>query len=440
MHKLKRTLGLFEAIMYGVGVIVGVGVYSLIGKASAFAGNATWLAFLLGAFIAVCTGMSYAELSSMFPKSSADYYYITKAFNNRFLAFLVSWLLIFAGLVGIATVSRGFSGYAKGLSSVNETVLSILLIIFISFVVIRGIKISSALNVLLVALTIFGLLIVIGFGIRHFGSVDYFYSPYGLNGILVAAPIIFFAFLGFENIVSIAEETKSPRKNIPRAIIGSIAITTILYILVSLSIVSLVGWQVLANSDAPLALAVEKESNIGSFIITLIALTATSSTVLGLIIYLSRIVYGIAKEGSLPKFLALVHPRYKTPWVAIAVIAFFSILFLFFGDMVTTASLATFSTLTAFIAVNLAVIWLRRYKISRKFKVPLNVRNFPIPSFLGIVLCSFMLLNVSLEVFKVGLLIILAGIIYSLILDRILRWLRVWENLKRALSKISRSF
>jgi len=440
MHKLKRTLGLFEAIMYGVGVIVGVGVYSLIGKASAFAGNATWLAFLLGAFIAVCTGMSYAELSSMFPKSSADYYYITKAFNNRFLAFLVSWLLIFAGLVGTATVSRGFSGYAKGLSSVNETVLSILLIIFISFVVIRGIKISSALNVLLVALTIFGLLIVIGFGIRHFGSVDYFYSPYGLNGILVAAPIIFFAFLGFENIVSIAEETKSPRKNIPRAIIGSIAITTILYILVSLSIVSLVGWQVLANSDAPLALAVEKESSIGSFIVTMIALTATSSTVLGLIIYLSRIVYGIAKEGSLPKFLALVHPRYKTPWVAIAVIAFFSILFLFFGDMVTTASLATFSTLTAFIAVNLAVIWLRRYKISRKFKVPLNVRNFPIPPFLGIVLCSFMLLNVSLEVFKVGLLIILAGVIYSLILDRILRWLRVWENLKRALSKISRSF
>lgn len=440
MHKLKRTLGLFEAIMYGVGVIVGVGVYSLIGKASAFAGNATWLAFLLGAFIAVCTGMSYAELSSMFPKSSADYYYITKAFNNRFLAFLVSWLLIFAGLVGIATVSRGFSGYAKGLSNINETVLSILLIIFISFVVIRGIKISSALNVLLVALTIFGLLIVIGFGIRHFGSVDYFYSPYGLNGILVAAPIIFFAFLGFENIVSIAEETKSPRKNIPRAIIGSIAITTILYILVSLSIVSLVGWQVLANSDAPLALAVEKESSIGSFIVTLIALTATSSTVLGLIIYLSRIVYGIAKEGSLPKFLALVHPRYKTPWVAIVVIAFFSILFLFFGDMVTTASLATFSTLTAFIAVNLAVIWLRRYKISRKFKVPLNVRNFPIPSFLGIVLCSFMLLNVSLEVFKVGLLIILAGVIYSLILDRILRWLRVWENLKRALSKISRSF
>jgi len=425
MHKLKRTLSLFEAIMYGIGVIVGVGVYTLIGKASGFAGNAVWLAFVLGSFIAVCTGLSYAELSSMFPKSSADYYYIMKAFNNRILAFLVSWLLIFAGLMGVATVSRGFSGYAKGLASADETILSILLIIFISFVAIRGIKVSSVLNILLVTLTVSGLLIVIGFGMKHFGSVNYFYSPYGINGVLIAAPIIFFAFLGFENIVSIAEETKSPRKNIPRAIIGSIAITTILYILVSLSIVSLVGWETLANSNAPLALAVERESSLGSFIVTLIALTATSSTVLGLVIYLSRIIYGIAKEGSLPKFLTLVHPKYKTPWAAIILVAVFSILFLFLGDIVATASLATFSTLTAFIAVNLAVIRLRKYDIRRKFKVPMNFRNLPIPSLLGILLCCFMLSNVTLDVFKIGLLIILAGLIYSFVIDRILKWLKL---------------
>ncbi len=440
MDKLKRTLSLFEAIMYGIGVIVGVGVYTLIGKASGFAGNAIWLAFVLGSFIAICTGLSYAELSSMFPKSSADYYYAMKAFRNRVLAFLISWLLIFAGLMGVATVSRGFGGYAKGLTNIDETVLSILLIIFISFVAIRGIKISSTLNVFLVTLTIFGLLIVIGFGMKHFGSVNYFYSPYGINGVLLAAPIIFFAFLGFENIVSIAEETKSPRKNIPRAIIGSLTITTILYILVSLSIVSLVGWQALANSDAPLALAVEKESRLGSFIVSLIALTATSTTVLGLIIYLSRIVYGIAKEGSLPKFLALVHPTYKTPWTAIILVATFSILFLFLGDMVSTASLATFSTLTAFIAVNLAVIRLRRHNIRRKFKVPLNFRNLPIPSLLGILLCFFMLSNVTLEVFKVGILVILTGILYSLLIDRILKWLKFWKNLKRELQKISRNF
>lgn len=440
MRKLKRALGLFEATMYGVGIIVGVGIYTLIGRASGLAGNVTWLAFVLGSFIAACTGLSYAELSSMFPKASADYFYITKAFKNRFLAFLISWLLIFAGLMGVATVSRGFSGYLKKFVGMDESILSTLLVIFVSLVAIRGIKISSTLNILLVILTVFGLLIVIAFGARHFGTADYFYSPHGIKGVLMAAPIIFFAFLGFENIVSIAEETKSPRKNIPRAIIGSITITTLLYILVSISIVSLVGWEILATSDAPLALAIEKESRLGSFIVTLIALAATSSTVIGLVLYLSRIIYGIAKEGSLPKFLALIHPRYRTPWVSVATVALFSILFLFFGGMTVTASLATFSTLTAFIAVNFAVIRLRKHNIRRKFKVPLNVKNFPLPSLLGILLCGFMLSNVSLDVFKIGILVILAGILYSFVIDRILKWLKVWERLKRELSKISRAF
>lgn len=432
--QLKRTLSLLEAIMYGVGVIVGVGVYTLVGKASALAGNATWLAFILGAFIATFTGLSYAELSSIFPKAAAEYFYISRAFNNRFLAFLVSWLLIFGVLTGISTVARGFGSYLEGITGTDTTLNAFLLILFLGMLNIRGIKTSSRFNIFCVAMTVAGLLMVVISGIRYFGSVDYFYSPHGIQGVLAASALIFFAYLGFENVVSIAEETKSPKKNIPRAIISSIAITSVVYVLVAVALVSLVRWEELATSYAPLSLAVSRVSSTGGILITMIAVTATASTALGMMIYLSRITYGIASDGSLPEVFTLVHPKYKSPWVSIAAATVLSSIFLFVGDTVTLASLATFASLIAFIAINLSVIWLRKSRVGRKFKVPLNFRNIPVPSLLGALLCGFMLFQFDIRVVGIGILVLLLGVFYSLVLDRILKWLDFWNKLKRELT------
>jgi APA family basic amino acid/polyamine antiporter len=288
---------------------------------------------------------------------------------------------------------------------------------------IRGIKISSRFNVFCVLATVIGLVMVIFFGMERFGSVDYFYSPYGIEGVFAASALIFFAYLGFENIASIAEETKSPRKNIPRAIVSTLLITTVIYVLVAISLASLVSWQELATSNAPLTLALNRVSSFGGFVITLIALTATTSTVLGMMIYLSRITYGIASDKSLPEIFTLVHPKYKSPWVSIV------------GDIAVTASLATFASLIAFIMINFSVIWLRKSKVERKFKVPLNFRNIPIPSLLGIVLCSFMLFQFEFRVIGTGIAVLLVGIFYSLVLDRILKWLDVWNKFKRELTR-----
>jgi APA family basic amino acid/polyamine antiporter len=435
MPELKKTLGLFEAIMYGLGVVIGVGVYVLIGRAAGLAGNAVWISLVLGATIATFTGLSYAELSSIFPKASAEYFYISRAFKNRFLAFLISWLLIFAVLMGISTVARGFGSYLEGITRTPAVLNAFLLILFLCMLNIRGIKISSRFNVFCVLATVIGLVMVIFFGMERFGSVDYFYSPYGIEGVFAASALIFFAYLGFENIASIAEETKSPRKNIPRAIVSTLLITTVIYVLVAISLVSLVSWQELATSNAPLTLALNRVSSFGGFVITLIALTATTSTVLGMMIYLSRITYGIASDKSLPEIFTLVHPKYKSPWVSIVVATVLSSFFLLVGDIAVTASLATFASLIAFIMINFSVIWLRKSKIERKFKVPLNFRNIPIPSVVGIILCSFMLFQFEFRVIGTGIAVLLVGIFYSLVLDRILKWLDVWNKFKRELTR-----
>ncbi|MFH0868935.1 MAG: amino acid permease, partial [archaeon] len=168
---LKRSLGLLEATFYGLGTIIGAGIYVLIGKAAGLAGNAVWAAFAIGALIAAFTGLSYAELSAMFSKSSGEYIYVEKAFNKR-LAFLVGWLLIIGGIVGAATVALGFAGYFNAIFHTPLIPVAIILICLLSLLSLWGIKQSAMVDMVGTLIVIGALGAIVAFGSQHFGSVN----------------------------------------------------------------------------------------------------------------------------------------------------------------------------------------------------------------------------------------------------------------------------
>ena len=197
--KLKRALGLFEVTVYGVGIILGAGIYALIGQAAGISGNALWLSFLIGAVIASLTGLSYAELGTMYPKEAAEYVYTKKAFRNKLFPFLVGWLIIVTGMVVSATVALGFGGYFHAITGIAPVLGAILLLIGCTALNFWGIKESAKFNVVFTAVEMIGLLIIIAFGVKFVGSVDYFEMPNGFVGVLSAAVLIFFAYVGFED-------------------------------------------------------------------------------------------------------------------------------------------------------------------------------------------------------------------------------------------------
>ena len=236
-RKLKRELGLFQTTFCGIGIILGAGIYVLIGIAAGYAGNAVWISFLLASFLAVFTGLGYAELSSIFKTDAGEYEYAKTAFNEK-IAKIVGLLVIFTGITTAATVALGFGSYVNALSSIPIIIAAVALLALMSYVNFKGIKDTSYLNVLFTFIEGGGLLIIIFLGIKYFGSVDYFEMREGLTGIFKATALAFFAFTGYETIVKLTEETKNPTKTIPRAVILSIIITSVLYVLVAVAAIS----------------------------------------------------------------------------------------------------------------------------------------------------------------------------------------------------------
>jgi len=415
--KLKRELGIFEATFYGVSIIIGAGIFALIGKAAALAGPSLWISFLISSFVSIFTGLSYAELSAMYPKAGAEFVYVKKAYGSNFWAFLIGWLLIFSFVSGIAAVSLAFSGYLVELLKikVSKVLISAVLIIFLSLVNFYGIKESSKLNIFFTSIVIFGLLSIIFLGFtKPLNFSQYFQAP-SLEGVFSAATLVFFSYLGFENIANISEETKNPSKTIPLALLFSIIITTFIYVLISISVLNLASWQELAESEAPLAFAASKVFGDKAFaLISIFALFATAGTSLGLLISSSRMVYGMAKENSLPKILSKIHSKRKTPYFAIFAVSFMSLIFLLIGSITRIASITSLCSLISFCAVNLSLIHLRFMKpnLKRPFKTPLNIGKFPLTAFFGAVSCIALIGYFEVELLFFSLLIILTGIIF----------------------------
>jgi len=414
IHKhLQRSITLFEAVSYTLCVIIGAGIYVLVGAASGVAGNGVWLSFLFAALIAACTGLSYAELASKMPHDAGEYEYVDRAFNNKKLAFGVGWLKLVSSIIAAAAVSLGFGGYFSALFGVPH-VLGALLLIFIAIALnCRGAQSAIKTGTFMVGITILGLLIVIVSGWGYVGSVDYFDLQFGWNGVISASALIFFAFLGFEEIANMGEETKDPRKMLPKALIISIIVSTVLYTAVSMVAISVVPWQTLATSVSPLSLVANTTLGPdGSTLLAVIALFATGSTTFALLFAFSRMVYGMAEEGSMPKFF-LKLSKNSTPYVAVIGTGLATAAVIMLGDIKFVASITDFGALFVFMIINICVIALR-YKpdhMHGKFKVPLNIGRFPVLPAIGAVFCLGMLTRLGMMATFLSLSLLFLGVL-----------------------------
>ena len=417
MSELKRHMGLFQLTMYGTGLILGAGIYVLIGEAAGFAGDSVWIAFVLGSIVALFAGFSYAELSSIFPKAAAEYVFIKNAFKNNFFAFLIGWLTAVTSIITAATVALGFGGYFAEFVNIPIIISAIGLLVILSIVNFVGIRESAWTNTIFTIIEASGLIliIIIGFTFANPEPVNYYESPSGFSGIVIAFVLIFFAFIGFEDMANIAEEVKKPKKTLPKAIILSVVIAGILYVLVSLAVVRVVNWEELANSSAPIALVAERGLGAEAHILlSSIALFAITNTVLITLVAGSRIFYGMAKEKVFPAIIGKIHLKTKTPWVAVIVILITSMAFTLIGDIVIVANITVFAIVITFAAVNLAVIVLRYTEpdIERKFKVPINIGKFPILPLFGLGISIYMAFQFEIEVVLVGIAIIGIGAVF----------------------------
>lgn len=412
MSALKREIGLFGATAYAVGIMIGAGVYALIGVAVGYAGNSIWLSFVLAAVIASFTALSYAELVSAFPESGGEYVYMKASFGSKFWAFIVGWLVLLTGIISSATVALGFGGYMQSYVALPAGIPAILLIIVFSFVSFWGIRESVIINIFLTVTEVAGLILIIIFGAGYFGSVDYLAAPLGISGIIVATGLVFFAFTGFESISKIGEETKNPKQTLPKALVLALIISTVLYVAVGVAVVSIMPYGELAVSAAPFAdVALRAQGPQLATVLSVIALVSTANTVLIILIATSRLTYGMAKDGTLPKFLSRVHFTKRTPWIAIVLIMVFSAVFSLAGDMELIANVTNFVTFIVFFTVNLALINLYRKNAvkAKKYSKALSIRRVPILAVLGASLSFAMLFQFNPLVIVIALLLLFFG-------------------------------
>ncbi|MDP4039922.1 MAG: amino acid permease [Candidatus Pacearchaeota archaeon] len=390
--KLKKELGLFSVTVAGVGIILGAGIYALIGIAAGETGNTIWLSFLISAIVAAFTGLSYAELSSIFKGDAGEYDYINAGFGRK-LAGFVSLLIIFTGVVSSAAVALGFAGYLSSLIAIRYLFAGIAIVMLMAFLNYWGIKESNKFNLTATTIEFLGLVIIILLGIKHFGSVDLFEMPNGFFGVLKTGALLFFAFMGFETIVKLSEEAKNPEKTIPKAIILSVVITAILYILVAISAVSILPVEQIAGSKSPLAdVAAYSFGGTAFIILAIIALFSTSNTVLLTMLTTSRMVYGMAERKFLPKIFSKIHKKRGTPYVAVFAVGIVTVALTFFEDIGFVADLTTVLLFATFALINLVAIVLRYKKDEKRvFRMPLNIGKFPVLSLLGVITSLIML-------------------------------------------------
>lgn len=409
LAELKRVLGFWEATLAGVGVILGAGIYALLGAGVGMAGNGVWLSLVVGAVLAALTGLSYAELSSMMPKAGAEFSYAEKAFGKK-TAFLTGWLFVVSGIVGCTTVALGFGGYLHALAGVPIWLAAVAVLGASTFLLLLGVKDSVLLAVVFTLVEAGGLVLVVLLAVPFYGSVDLLSFP-GWGGVLGAAALMFFAFLGFEDVAKLAEETRNACVVIPRALLASIAISAVFYVLVAVASLALVGVGGLSGSSAPLAVVAGKAlGGNGFLLLSVIALFATSNTVVLLELATSRVVYGMARASCLPSRLSVVSKQ-GVPWLATVVVGFIAALFVFAGDVAFAAKITDFAVFVVFFVVNAAVVRLRFLVpgARRPFRVWGSVAGVPVAPVAGAFSCLVLLASLGWEAVVGGFVLVLVG-------------------------------
>ncbi len=368
---LARNIGLLGLVVYGVGDMVGAGIYGTTGVAAGVMGNAVWMGFLGSMIAAMLTGLSYASIASRYPRAAGAAYVVQRAFGAPYVSYVVGLAVVASGLTSIATGSRVFAGViGPWLGGGNVVPLALAYLAMLSAINFRGIKESLWANVVCTVVEVGGLLFVIAVGARFWGTVDYFETPAGPHGegltaslVLSGAVLTFYAFVGFEDLLNLAEETKDPRRNMPLGIVLALAAVAVLYVAVSVTAVSVVPFRDLGDvgKGAPLTQLIGRAAPwVPGWIFTAITLFAVSNTGLMNNIMGSRLLYGMARQGLLPAVLGRVHAGRRTPHVAIGVLFVVIAGLILSGDIAQLASATSLLLLTCFLIVNVALIVLQR--------------------------------------------------------------------------------
>jgi APA family basic amino acid/polyamine antiporter len=400
---LRRSLNFWQVTASGVGIVIGAGVYVLLGEAARDAGAAVWASFLVAALLSVLTGLSYAELAGMYPNAGAEYEFARRAFNE-FIGFVTGWMMVAALLIAAGAVALGFGHYLNYFVTVDTRLAAVGLLVALTLLVISGVQRSIWLTVVLAALQIGGLLLVIVSGSPHVGERSLIEGA-TFSGVLSGAALVFFAFVGFDEVVTLSEETVDASHTIPRALLVSLAISTVLYLLVGITAVSAVGADLLGTSDRPLTLVMEDTlGGRAAGAVAVIALASTTNTTLMALTAASRNLFGMARGGSLPSILAAVSGKTHAPYAAALLGFFVAAAFASSGDVGLVARVTDFSVYGIFIVVNLALVALR-FQVpdqSRPFSVPVTVGKVPILPLLGIATTVVMLLYLERSAWIIG--------------------------------------
>jgi APA family basic amino acid/polyamine antiporter len=364
---LRRVVTLPWLILYGLGSTVGAGIYVLTGVVAGRAGMQAPVSFLIAAVLALFTAMSFAELSARFPRAGGALIYVREGFGWAWLSVVVGLLTTTAGIVSAATVSLGFVGYFAEISSLPSWMVLVLAVFGVGAIAVWGVRESVVVAGVVTVIEVAGLLAILFYGAHYLGEwpeqrVDAL-LPIGLESsawmaVASSAVLCFYAFLGFEDIVNVAEEVRDVRRVLPRAILWTLGLSTALYVGVSAVSVLVVDPAELASVDAPLALVFERSGGRGE-LLSLVALVAMLNGSLVQIVMASRILYSLSREGPLPAWIGWIHPRTRTPIFATlgvtTAVALLAASFPLARLAAATASIA----LVVFTLVNLALFLIR---------------------------------------------------------------------------------
>jgi amino acid transporter len=404
-HSLKKTLGGWQVLFYGLGSMLGAGVYALIGRAAENLGNSVWLAFLVAMIAAMLTGLSYACVGSRYARAGGAAYVTHRALDKPWLSYIVGIAVMMSGLTSMATGSQAI---AENLEKAFGIVLPIKLaaiglVFLVGCIIYRGIRESMWANIICTVVEASGLLFIIAVGMKYWGSVNYLESAGDTvaggpgSGITLAlvmqgAVLTFYSFIGFEDILNVSEEVKNPKRDVPFGLIGAMILATLIYMAVAITAVSVVPWRELAASKTPLMEVAHRAAPWfkgvdGVYIgITIFAIgnTALLNYLMG-----SRLLYGMSRQGLLPKILGKVHPVRRTPHIAIFVLFGIVSALILSGSVKQLAESTVLLLLTVFTVVNVSLVVLKLRKSEERggFEVPIIV-----PA-LGALVCATLIIT-----------------------------------------------
>lgn len=414
--QLARTLSLPQLVLLGVGTIVGAGIYSVIGVVAGLAGRALWASMLLAAAAAGLTALSYAELVSARHRAGAEYQFMRAAFPRwPLLAYLAGFFIVLNCTATAAAVALSFAGYLRGFVDAPATTIAWLLLAACTALNIAGIRQSAWVGMALVAVEVGGLLLVIALGFAR-GEPAQALGPIGPGQavpVLTGAALVFFAYIGFEDMTNLSEETTRPVRDMPRALLGAVLVTALLYLLLVWAVLSLVTPQELAASSAPLADAARRAAPWSGPVVRVAALFATASTALMVLVSITRLVFAMAREGDFPAMLARTSRGRQAPWAAALLLFAGSGALLPLGRVEIAASVSALGILVAFCGVHAALIALRLHPSGPPpaFRSPLALRRVPLLAVLGIAANLLLMTQFDATAYAVTAVTLAAGLL-----------------------------